>query len=427
MTERRQAISVPLAVAKVTGSVRALPPESVPVEQAYGRILAENLYADADIPSFDRSAFDGYALAAKDTESACPDRPLEFEIVERIAAGQVGTKAVGPFQAVQIMTGAPLPPGCDAVVMREWTQEYVREGKAWVVLKRAMRVRDNVSLRGEEAKQGDLLVGKGTVIHPGIAAVLASLGMTEAKIGRRPVVGVMATGSELLQPGEPVRPGRIRNSNAAMLAAQIERAGGECRYYGQVPDELEPHLATYRRMLAECDLIVSTGGVSVGDYDLMPRVYATLGAALLFDKVTMRPGSVTTAAQLDGKLLLGLSGNPSACYVGFELFARPAIRLMQGAEAPFAPLIEGELLADYPKPNPFTRFVRARIVYRDGKVGGVPVGFDKSSSLTSLAEANGFIVLPGGSRGYKSGDRVKLMLVDDRDGAEWPWGDDGDG
>ncbi|PYI56921.1 gephyrin-like molybdotransferase Glp [Paenibacillus flagellatus] len=421
MVERRKMISVPQAVAKVMECVPALSPEAVPVERLFGRILAEDLFADTDIPPFDRSAYDGYAVSARDTETASLERPAEFEVVERIAAGQVGAKAIGRFQAARIMTGAPLPAGCDAVVMREWTSEQVRDGKRFMILKRSVRAGENVSLRGEEAGQGALLVRKGVSIDPGIAAVAASMGHVEVRVGRRPIVGVMATGSELAEPGEALRPGLVRNSNAAMLSAQIERAGGVCRYYGRVPDDLDRLLDTYRDMLAECDLLLSTGGVSVGDFDLMPQLFRALGAELLFDKVAMRPGSVTTAARLHGKLLLGLSGNPSACYVGFELFARPAIRAMQLAVAPFPPIVEGELLADYPKPNPFTRFVRARTAFRDGRIGAIPAGFDKSSAVASLAEANCLIVLPGGSRGYRKGDRVQLLLSDERDGAEWPW------
>jgi molybdopterin molybdotransferase len=176
-----------------------------------------------------------------------------------------------------------------------------------------------------------------------------------------------------------------------------------------------------KKALSEVDMLITTGGVSVGDYDYLPAIYEKLGASVLFNKVAMRPGSVTTVAQLNGKLLFGLSGNPSACYVGFELFVKPSIRTYMFSEKPHVKREKAILGEDFLKPNPFTRFVRGKLQYNEGQLIAYPSGFDKSSSVSSLAESNIFIVLQGGTRGYKKGMFVDVLLLEDNEGSEWPW------
>ncbi|WXB94867.1 gephyrin-like molybdotransferase Glp [Bacillus sp. FJAT-52991] len=395
--------------------------ELVPLASAYGRFLAEDLIADHDVPSFDRSPYDGFAIRAEDSASASAEQPISFEVVGEIGAGFVFSEQVECGQAVRIMTGAQIPQGCNAVVMLELTRQYEENGKNYMEIKRPYQKGDNISHQGEDMKKGTALVKKGTYINPGISALLATFGYHEVPVIQKPVIGVLATGSELLDANEPLQPGKIRNSNAFMILSQIERAGGEARYFGKFSDDLDTCISAVKAALSEVDFLITTGGVSVGDYDYLPEIYQQLGAEVLFNKIAMRPGSVTTVAQLNNQLLFGLSGNPSACYVGFELFVRPIIRRFAWNESPHLRREKAILGEDFKKPNPFTRFVRATLSFNEGQLVVSPSGFNKSSAVSSLAEANAFIVLPGGTRGYEKGMIVDVLLLEDLQGSEWPW------
>ena len=206
-----------------------------------------------------------------------------------------------------------------------------------------------------------------------------------------------------------------------MIMAQIERVGAEVRFYGNLPDELDTCFEAITKVLPDVDMLITTGGVSVGDYDLLPEIYEKLGAEVLFNKIAMRPGSVTTVAQYNEKLLFGLSGNPSACYVGFELLTRPIIRKMLFTDQPHLRKETAVLQANFPKANPFTRFVRSALSVSDGRLVVKPNGMDKSNIVMSLAGANSFIVLPGGTRGFEVGEEVDVLLLEDTDGSSWPW------
>lgn len=417
MVEKRTPIPVMEAIQKVMKFAKEGEAEVVPLEEAYGRYLAEDLRADHDVPPFDRSPYDGFAIRAADSALASLEHPIEFEVIETIGAGQVATKEVGPFQAVRIMTGAQIPNGCDAVVMFEVTNEYERDGKTYMSIKRSFRSGDNISFQGEDTKKGEVLVEKGTFINPGVQALLATFGYAKVKVAKKPKIGIFATGSELLDVSEPLAPGKIRNSNAYMIQAQAIRSGATPVYFGKLADDADQCFAAIEKVLDEVDVLITTGGVSVGDYDYLPVIYERLGAEVLFNKIAMRPGSVTTVAQIDGKLLFGLSGNPSACYVGYELFVRPVIRTMLYSSKPYLYKTKATLLSDFPKPNPFTRFVRSYVSAKEGQLYVSPVGMDKSNIVTSLAKANALMVLPGGTRGFAKGDLVDVWLLENEKGS----------
>ncbi len=319
------------------------------------------------------------------------------------------------------MTGAAIPADCNAVVMLELTEGFEKDGKTYMKLKRPFHSGDNVSFKGEDIKQNQVLVQKGVAINPGVAALLATFGYSTVKVVKQPVVGIVTTGSELLEVHESLQPGKIRNSNSYMIAAQIMKAGGKVRYYGQLADELDACFTAVQSAMDEVDILITTGGVSVGDYDYLPAIYERLQANVLFNKIAMRPGSVTTVAEVDGKLLFGLSGNPSACYVGFELFVHPVIKTYLYAKEPHVYRADAILQKDFPKPNPFNRFVRAKVTIVDGALQAMPVGLDKSSAVSSLADANAFIVLPGGTRGFEAGMKVSVLLLEHAEGCDWPW------
>ncbi|MDR7000826.1 gephyrin-like molybdotransferase Glp [Neobacillus niacini] len=421
MLERRNPIPVGDAVKRIMENQLAGVTEYVSIEESYGRILAENIIATNDVPHFDRSPYDGFAVRSIDTKNASLDQSVEFEVIDHIGAGQVSGQIVNEFQAVRIMTGAMMPDGADAVVMLELANSYEKNGKPYMSIKRKLNKGDNVSFRGEDTKTGETLVKKGTYINPGVQAILATFGYSEVPVAKKPMIGLFATGTELLEVNEPLEPGKIRNSNAYMIAAQIERAGGSVHYYGKLPDDFDTCFEAVKNALDKVNLLITTGGVSVGDFDYLPEIYQKLGAEVLFNKVAMRPGSVTTVAKFHDKILFGLSGNPSACYVGFELFTRPIIRKMLFANHPHLRKEKAELLANFPKPNPFTRFVRSTVQINEGRLTVSPSGRDKSNIVTSLAGANSLMVLPGGTRGFEVGNIVEVLLLEDHSGSEWPW------
>lgn len=416
MVEMRKPIQVSEAVRLVMEHVHVAGTETISLEHTYGRILAEPISAKHDVPSFDRSPYDGFAIRAGDTVDASGDNRISFTVIGEIGAGHVADRGIGRGEAYRIMTGAPIPGNADAVVMLEQTTE----GKGGFTVRKTFSQGENISFKGEDVKEGERLIDAGALIHPGTIALLATFGYAEVTVAKRPVVGILSTGTELLEVADELVPGKIRNSNGPMIAAQLTRMGIGYKSYGMQEDDLDACTEIVEKALAETDLLITTGGVSVGDYDYLPAIYERLGAKVLFNKVAMRPGSVTTVAVLGDKFLFGLSGNPSACFTGFELFTRPAILGMQGATTPYMPRMQAKLGEDFTKPNPFTRFIRAFWEMTSDGIIAVPAGFNKSNAVSSIARGNCLIVLPSGTRGYTAGMDVDMLLLGAEQGVgEW--------
>ncbi|WP_088006790.1 gephyrin-like molybdotransferase Glp [Indiicoccus explosivorum] len=410
MVEHRKPIPVSEAVARMVREAKPLGTETVPLGESMGRILARPIKATHPVPPFDRSPYDGFAIRASDSAGASGENRKSFRIIDHIGAGEVSKRTVGQGEAVRLMTGAQLPEGADAVVMFEQTSEQAGA----FTIRKPFEPLENVSLKGEDLQEGEQVVPAGTFIQPGTVAVLATFGYAEVEVAARPVVGILSTGTELLNVDEPLAPGKIRNSNGPMIAAQLARMGIRCKMYELSADHLENSLEAVRKAAKETDCLITTGGVSVGDFDFLPEIYRRLGAEVLFNKVAMRPGSVTTVAVARGKYLFGLSGNPSACFTGFELFTRPALLKMMGAEKIYLPHTRAVLAEDFTKANPFTRFIRA--IYDGFSVR--PAGFNKSNAVSSIARGNALIVLPGGTRGFREGDEADVLLLGVEEGSE---------
>ncbi len=409
--ERRQPIPVQEAIQKVHQYEKDGQVEWVPLRNSLERFIAEDILADHDVPAFDRSPYDGFALRAEDTKEASSEHPVEFEVIDHIGAGVVSAKTIGPFQAIRIMTGAKIPNGANVVIMLELTKTFEKDGKSYMSLKRPLKKGDNISRQGEEVLEGNVMLKKGTKVTPGVTALLATFGYAVVPVVKKPVIGIISTGTELLQVSDAMVDGKIRNSNLSMVYAQILEAGGEPLDLGGVSDDFDKSYQAVKVAIEKVDFLITTGGVSVGDFDFLPAIYEKLGAEVLFNKVAMRPGSVTTVAAMpNGQLLFGLSGNPAACFVGFELFVKPMIYKWSLKKQPFPDFAEAKLTHDFPKANPFTRFVRAALQFTGSQLSVTPTGLDKSSAVTSIAEANCFIVLPGGTRGFKAGDQVHVLL-----------------
>ena len=416
MVEKRKPIPVSEAIHKLMQRVNVLDTEVVSLSDAYNRILAESILAKHDIPHFDRSAMDGFAVRAEDTVGATGDNRISFKVVDHIGAGHVSKITVGKNEAVRIMTGAALPDGADTVVMFE----QARELDDTFSVRKTFEKGENVSFKGEDAKIGTELANPGSLIHPGVIALLATLGYGKVTVSKKPVVGLLSTGTELLDVNDELEPGKIRNSNGWMIEAQLKRMGIECRSYGMQSDDLESCYETVVQAQKETECLNTTGGVSVGDFDLIPAIYERLGAEVLFNKIAMRPGSVTTVAVTEKHILFGLSGNPSACFSGFELLVRPVLLKMMGSTKPYLPQTKAVLQEDFVKANPFTRFIRATFENTTDGAIVTPAGFNKSNAVSSLAKCNAIIVLPSGTKGFTAGIEVDVLLLGYEEGeAEW--------
>lgn len=412
MVEKRRPISVSEALERVLGKASLIGDEKVDLEESYGRILAEPIVASSDVPPFNRSPYDGYAIRSADSAGATGDNRISFRVIDHIGAGEVSAKKLMAKEAIRIMTGAQLPEGADAVVMFEQTVET----EHGITIRKPFEALENVSLQGEDVQKDKVVIDSGNLINPGTIALLATFGYSQVAVAKQPVVGILSTGTELLGVGDELVPGKIRNSNGPMIVAQLKRMGFRCKMYGMSIDQLDESYEVVKKAAEETDCLITTGGVSVGDFDFLPAIYERLGAEVLFNKVAMRPGSVTTVAVANGRYLFGLSGNPSACFTGFELFVRPALLKMMGAEKLYLPQTKAVLGEDFTKANPFTRFIRASY---DGETVS-PAGFNKSNAVSSIARGNALIVLPGGSRGFHTGDAVDVLLLGMEEGtSKW--------
>ncbi|RJX41719.1 molybdopterin molybdenumtransferase MoeA [Paenibacillus pinisoli] len=421
----RRAITVDEAQRRVLAAAARTASGHVPLAAAGGRRLAQQLLATSVWPPFARAGLDGYAVRAADTAEASPQSPAALRVVDTVAAGGLALAAVQPGTAARIMTGAPVPPGADAVVMLEQTAEGMAGGERTALVKAAARPGQNVAPQGEEFRLGSAIAGPGELLRPGHIALLATFGYASVPVYRRPRVAIFATGNELLPVEAPLAPGHIRDSNSAMVAAMIRQHGGEPLLCGALPDEPAAVREALRGIGGEADMIVTTGGVSVGDYDAMalllrslPRYEEVPGwtsaspETLLFNRVSMRPGSPTSAAWMDGKLVLALSGNPGACFTGFELLGVPALRAMQGDPSPYHRKVHAQLAREIGKGSPHDRYVRVSLQYgEDGRLYADPLAFGKSSMTASLAEAEALAVIPSGSSGAEAGRIVEAWLL----------------
>lgn len=408
MRFQRDTVTVGEAVKRLLAHAPKPQTEWTELDQAEGRTLALDQYAASDLPPFDRAAMDGYAVRAIDTKGASVDAPIPLRVVETIAAGDVPSVALGPGEAARIMTGALIPHGADAVIMFEQTVNP-GEKSASVRVKRPMSSGENISKQGEEVRAKECVLEAGEVIGPGALAILATFGYNRLSVVRKPRVGLLSTGNELVAIDKPLSPGKIRDSNTIMLASLVRKAGGEPVIFGILPDNLDQAVLLIDRMIEQTDVLVTTGGVSVGDHDIIARVLEHAGAQLLFNRVAMRPGSPTTAALHRGKLLCGLSGNPAACYAGGELLLRPLIAGMLGQNRREEREKTALLADDYLKPSPFPRYIFGKLAEEDGTLFVYPSGYDRAGMLMGLRESNCFIVIPPGGKGKRSRELVSVI------------------
>lgn len=385
------------------------PLEAIEVDllQARGMALGEDIIAPHPLPPFDRSPLDGYALRAADTTGACKEKPVALQVVESIHAGQLSRNAIQPGTAVAITTGAPIPAGTDCVIRFEDTR---REGET-VFIPYPLSAGENVVQAGEDIAAGEVALPAGRTVDASAVGMLAALGYGQVKVHRRPRVAVFSTGDELLSPGEPLLPGKIYNSNLYAVASEVAEAGGEALLLESVPDETEPVAEQFRRGLSTADLVISTGGVSVGERDVVKEAMVKAGAQIIFWKVGLKPGTPVVCAQKDGRLLIGLSGNPAAAMIVFILLVRPVLLRLGGHRDLFLPRVKARMAEAFPKGGKQRRFVRAQVWWQDDGFLARPAGLQSPGALRSLVEGNALIDVPAGHGPLKPGETVEVILL----------------
>ena len=397
MIDYEEALRLVLAAAK------PLPRETVPAARALGRVLARDVRAGEDVPPFTKAAMDGFAVRASETAGGA----VELEVVEDLPAGRRARRAVGPGQAARIMTGAPLPAGADAVVMVEDTE--ARGGR--VAVRRAVRPGDNIGLAGEDMKKGQVAVGRGAVVGSAEAGLLAAAGRSRVPVVRRPRLAVIATGDEIVEPGERKRPGQIRNANGPALAAMAVEAGAEARYLGIARDES----ASLRAKLARArgaDVLVLSGGVSVGDHDLVKEELARRGIRRVFWRVRIKPGKPVFFGRRGRQLVFGLPGNPTSAMVTFLLFVRPALDVMLGRKRPGARRGRAVLAEEIVLKPGRRQFLRGLLDAEGATLRVRAYADQRSGVLRSMARGRVLIDLPADAGRVEAGREVDILYLD---------------
>ena len=400
-------ISVEAALKTVLKNIKTLGPQTVTLTDSLRRVLAENIYSNADIPSFGNSAMDGYAVKASDTIGASKRKGKRLRVIEDVKAGSIAKKILKNGQGIRIMTGAPIPNGADSVIMVEETK---RDGDSVEILKE-VNPQENIRSAGEDIRKGELVIEKGTLLTSAHIGVLASLGIPAVKATRRPVVAVLATGDELVGVHQKLRPGKLHSSNTYSLYSQILNCGGLPKNLGIAKDKTDELKAKIKKGLLSCDLLLTSGGVSVGDYDLVKSVLKDMGTDIKFWQVAMRPGKPLAFGKIKAIPVFGLPGNPVSSMVSFEVFVRPAILKMLGQGGDCCNEIDAVLKEAIFKKNGLKYFLRAVTRWEEGHYVTRTTGPQGSGILKSMTLANSLIILPEDIERVEKGEKVKVRFL----------------
>ena len=398
------------ALAIVINRTSTLDPERISLDRAFGRLLRESIIADLDLPPFDRARMDGYAFQSASTTGATPAQPCRLTGVGEVAAGNGFSGVIEAGEAVRIMTGAAVPPGADAV---ERIEVIEVEADGSILLRAPVPAGRNITLRAHEVQSGATIAAGGVTITPAVAAVLATFGYAEVVVARRPRVALISTGSELVRVDEVPAFGQIRDSNTSALAGYVAAAGGEVVSTGVVTDDFDATVRTIEAALELAEVVLLSGGVSMGDYDLVKPALRQLGAAIHFERVAMHPGKPTVFATHGEKLIFGLPGNPVSVAVAFALFARPALRRMLGAAALELPRTRAICTANVKGAPPRRSHQPGRLSIRDGQSFIEPLRWSGSGDLVGFMNANALFVVPEDCATIDAGQLIEVILLDD--------------
>ena len=398
-------LSVEEALEGVLRAFHPLEPERVPILEALDRVLAEDVCADVDIPPYANSSMDGYAVQAADTVGAGRETPVRLLVVGGVPAGYVSEQEVTPSTTICITTGAPIPPGADGVVRVEDTEA---EGE-WVTVFAEVEAGRYVRPAGEDVRSGELVLRRGTFVRPQEIGMLATLGRKDVLVIRRPRVAILATGDEVVEIDAPLAPGKIRNANSYSNAAQVLKCGGIPVLLGIARDRAPELTQKIRAGLEQnVDLFLTSGGVSMGDFDLVKNVLAAEGT-IDFWKVRMKPGKPLAFGRIDGVPFLGLPGNPVSVMVSFEMFVRPAILKMLGVTEWERPVVEATLMDAIPHKDERRHYLRVRVEQHDGEYCAYLTGGQGSGILSSMVKANALAIIPEEWDHAPAGARVNCL------------------
>lgn len=414
---KQELIPVEQARALLLDTVNTLETEKVPLIEALGRISAKKQTSDIDISPFDHSAMDGFAVVASDLANATPEAPIELPVIDEIPAGAYCDKVLQPGTCVRIMTGAPIPDGANAVVKYEIVTNLENDGRApgRVAFSAPTSAGDNIRQKGEEIAAGEVAIKAGEPLSPAGAGLLASCGLSQVEVYKRPRVAVIPIGSELVEPDTLPLPGQIRDGNSYAIGASVVRAGGIPHLHSIVPDDKDMLAAAVLEAVEESDFVVTSGGASNGDFDYIQQVVKEQGE-LFMDFVNMRPGKAQTFGLVKNTPVFGLSGNPAAAYCGFEMLVRPALRKMQGYATLDRPRVWARLSRDMKKKDSRRIYLRSTLErLDDGSLQVRPAKSQSSGLFSPFQSGNCLAILPEGvpaSKKVEAGTLVECLLLD---------------
>jgi molybdopterin molybdotransferase len=400
-------MSVEEALARILAEIQALPTTQVPLPEALGLVLAQDIVAQEDIPPFSNSAMDGFALLSRDSQPRS-GQPPRLRVTGGVAAGYVTDQAVTEGTTMRIMTGAPVPPGADTVIQVELTRSEDPQSE-WVEIMQAVPPGNNIRPAGEDMHRGQTILLQGNEIGSWEIGVLATLGWANVPVTRRPHVAILGTGDEVIDVDEPLRPGKIRNSNSYLLEAAVRQAGAIPHRLGVARDTVESLREKFTEAI-QYDLIITSGGVSVGDFDLVKNIMAEQGH-VDFWRINMRPGKPVAFGSIGKVPLLGLPGNPVSAAVTFELFGRPVIRKMLGHTRLLRPQVDVVVTDGVNERVMRRHYVRAWVEWRDGRFVAHTTGNQGSHITTSLLHTNALIIVPEGGVQIQAGGSAKAIML----------------
>ena len=410
----RELISIEKAKRIILENIPSKPvkTENIPIYEAHRRVLAEDVVAPFDVPSFDRSIVDGYAVRAEDTFGAEEEKPIKLRLVGKVNVGETPSIAVNPMEAVEIATGAAVPEGANAIVMVEYASQEGNE----VLIYRPVVEGENLMKAGDDIKRGEKILEEGEVLGPRKIGVLAALGHTEVKVYSRLKIAIISTGPEIVEPGKPLTPGKVYDINSYTVSAAVRELGAIPVNLGIVPDEEKEIEKAIKKALENADAVITSGGVSVGQKDLIPKVLARLGKpGILFCGTSIKPGKPTTFAVIDGKPIFSLPGQPTSALFAFIMLVRPALQRMAGIrEERNLPTVEAYAGEKMFSARGRKTFITVNLKRDDsGRLIAYPVPKGLSGAITTLARAGGYVEIPENRQFIEFGEKVTVYLFED--------------
>jgi molybdenum cofactor synthesis domain-containing protein len=391
--------------------IEVLASETIHIIEALNRVLAEDITSDVDVPHYNRSAVDGYAVRSQDTFGASPTNPIVVDVLGTLEVGQIPDIVVGELEAVKVATGAPIPKGADAVVMLEYTEAV---GRNKIEIYRPVTPWQNISRKGEDVKRGEKILSRGTVLQPQDVAILAAVGKVHVKVVRKPKVAILSTGNELVEPKCEIDVGKTIDSNRYFLFVAIKDVGGEPLDLGIVKDDIAEIKTKLSDGLAAADLVLVSGGTSVGEKDFLPGIVNSLGKpGIIVHGVAMRPGKPTALAAVNGKPIILLPGYPVATMMAFNTFVKPLISKLLGISAgkPHGYVIKARIMRRVPSTPGVRDFVRVIVRKVDDGYVAEPIRTHGSGIISSMVKANGLVIIPEGKEGIEEGEEVEVTLL----------------